>query len=39
VVIEDLSRGIDVRGSMEAAWKEMTKAGVQRVMSRDIEFA
>jgi len=38
VVIEDLSRGIDVRGSMEAAWKEMTKAGVQRVMSRDIEF-
>jgi nicotinamidase/pyrazinamidase len=39
VVIEDLSRGIDVRGSMEAAWKEMAKAGVERAMSRDIEFA
>jgi len=34
-VIEDASRGIDVRGSMEAAWKAMTKAGVKRVMVAD----
>jgi nicotinamidase/pyrazinamidase len=39
VVIEDLSRGIDVRGSMEAAWKDMAKAGVERAMSQDLEFA
>jgi len=39
VVIEDACRGIDVRGSMEAAWKEMAQAGVLRLMSRDIDFA
>lgn len=39
VVIEDASRGINVHGSMDAAWKEMAKAGVERVMSADIGFA
>jgi nicotinamidase/pyrazinamidase len=39
VVIEDACRGIDVRGSLEAAWKDMAKAGVLRLMSRDIDFA
>ncbi len=35
-VIEDASRGIDVRGSMEAGWKEMMKAGCKRIQSSDI---
>ena len=39
VVIEDACRGLDVRGSLEAAWKDMAKAGVLRLMSRDIDFA
>ena len=39
VVLEDASRGIDVRGSMEAAWKDMEKAGVKRAMSTDLSFA
>ncbi len=30
-VIEDASRGIDVQGSLEAAWARMAAAGVQRV--------
>jgi nicotinamidase/pyrazinamidase len=38
VVLEDASRGIDVRGSMEAGWKEMEKAGVVRAMSGDLQF-
>jgi len=38
VVLEDASRGIDVRGSMEAGWKEMTKAGVKRTNSTDLQF-
>lgn len=38
-VIEDASRGIDVRGSMEAAWKEMAKAGCKRINSSDLAFA
>ena len=38
VVLEDASRGIDVRGSMEAGWKEMEKAGVVRAMSSDLQF-
>lgn len=38
VVLEDASRGIDVRGSMEAGWKEMTKAGVKRANSTDLQF-
>lgn len=39
VVLEDASRGIDVRGSLEAGWKEMEKAGVKRAMSTDLSFA
>lgn len=39
VVIEDASRGIDVRGSMAAAWKDMEKAGVKRVQSAELQFA
>jgi nicotinamidase/pyrazinamidase len=38
VVLEDASRGIDVRGSMEAGWKEMAKAGVKRANSTDLKF-
>jgi nicotinamidase/pyrazinamidase len=34
-VIEDASRGIDVNGSMQAAWTAMTKAGVKRIMVAD----
>ncbi len=36
-VIEDASRGIDLNGSIAAAWKQMTKAGVKRIQSSDIE--
>jgi nicotinamidase/pyrazinamidase len=39
VILEDASRGIDVRGSLDAAWKEMEKAGVKRAMSTDLSFA
>ncbi len=35
-VIDDASRGIDVRGSLDASWKEMTKAGCKRIQSSDI---
>lgn len=35
-VIEDASRGIDVRGSLQAGWDEMTKAGCKRVQSGDL---
>ncbi len=35
-VIEDATRGIDLNGSMAAAWKDMTAAGVTRVQSADI---
>jgi nicotinamidase/pyrazinamidase len=38
-VIEDASRGIDLNGSLAAAWKDMQKAGVQRLQSSDIELA
>ena len=38
-VIEDASRGIDLNGSLAAAWKAMEKAGVKRVQSSDIEMA
>lgn len=38
VVLEDASRGIDVRGSMAAAWKDMDKAGVKRANSTDLSF-
>jgi nicotinamidase/pyrazinamidase len=32
-VIEDATRGINVNGSLDAAWKTMTQAGVQRITS------
>jgi len=38
VVLEDAARGIDVRGSMAAAWKDMDKAGVKRANSTDLSF-
>src|SRR5262249_6239969 len=38
-VIEDASRGIDLNGSLAAAWKNMEKAGVKRVQSSDFEMA
>jgi nicotinamidase/pyrazinamidase len=36
-VIEDACRGIDLNGSLAAAWTEMTRQGVQRIHSSDIE--
>jgi nicotinamidase/pyrazinamidase len=35
-VIEDACRGIDINGSIAAAWKDMGKAGVKRIQSSDI---
>jgi len=35
-VIEDASRGIDLNGSLKAAWEQMAKAGVKRIQSSDI---
>ena len=35
-VIEDATRGIDLNGSVAAAWKEMAAKGVKRIQSRDI---
>jgi nicotinamidase/pyrazinamidase len=35
-VIEDACRGIDLNGSLKAAWANMTKAGVKRIQSADI---
>ncbi|TAN10718.1 MAG: bifunctional nicotinamidase/pyrazinamidase [Burkholderiaceae bacterium] len=35
-VIEDATRAIDLNGSLAAAWKEMTAAGVRRIQSTDI---
>ena len=35
-VIEDACRGIDLDGSMDAAWEQMAAANVARVDSRDI---
>jgi nicotinamidase/pyrazinamidase len=36
-VIEDACRGIDVQGSLAAAWAAMAKAGVHRIKSEDIK--
>jgi nicotinamidase/pyrazinamidase len=36
-VIEDACRGIDLKGSLAAAWKEMQSHGVKRIQSADIE--
>jgi len=38
-VIEDACRGIDLNGSIAKAWTEMTKAGVKRIQSGDLELA
>ena len=38
-VIEDATRGIDLNGSLAAAWKDMTAAGVKRIQSADIQTA
>ena len=35
-VIEDATRGIDLNGSLAAAWKQMTGKGVKRIQSTDI---
>lgn len=35
-VIEDACRGIDLKGSVAAAWLEMARAGVARIQSSDI---
>jgi nicotinamidase/pyrazinamidase len=38
-VIEDATRAIDLNGSLAAAWKQMTDAGVKRIQSADIQIA
>jgi len=38
-VIEDACRGIDLNGSIAKAWVDMSKAGVKRIQSSDIEMA
>jgi nicotinamidase/pyrazinamidase len=35
-VIEDAARGIDLNGSVAAAWKQMTAKGVKRIQSSDL---
>jgi nicotinamidase/pyrazinamidase len=37
-VIEDACRGIDLNGSVTAAWTEMTRQGIKRIQSSDIEL-
>jgi nicotinamidase/pyrazinamidase len=36
IVIEDACRAIDLNGSLDRAWQEMRRAGVQRVQSDDV---
>ncbi len=38
-VIEDACRGIDLNGSVAAAWREMVSRGVRRIQSEQIEVA
>jgi nicotinamidase/pyrazinamidase len=38
-VIEDACRGIDLKGSLAAAWKEMQSRGVKRIQSADIQIS
>ena len=38
-VVEDAVRGIDLEGSLDAAWREMERAGVARLRSADLRFA
>jgi len=35
-VVEDATRGIDLHGSLAAAWQKMTAKGVKRIQSADI---
>ena len=35
-VIEDACRGIDLNGSLDAAWRAMEEAGVKRIISTEI---
>ncbi|WP_438390547.1 bifunctional nicotinamidase/pyrazinamidase [Caballeronia sp. DA-9] len=35
-VIEDATRAIDLNGSLAAAWKNMARAGVKRIQSKDV---
>ena len=35
-VVDDLSRAIDTDGSLDAAWKAMTAAGVRRITTEDV---
>jgi nicotinamidase/pyrazinamidase len=37
-VIDDACRGINLNGSVAAAWEEMRKRGVERIQSTDIEL-
>jgi nicotinamidase/pyrazinamidase len=37
LVIEDACRGIDTQGSLARAWAQMTKAGVRRIQSGDLQ--
>jgi nicotinamidase/pyrazinamidase len=37
-VIDDACRGIDINGSVAAAWEKMARAGVHRIQSTDIEI-
>jgi len=36
-VVEDACRAIDLNGSLAAAWKSMTAAGVKRIQSADVQ--
>jgi nicotinamidase/pyrazinamidase len=38
-VVEDATRAIDLNGSLAAAWKQMTDAGVKRIQSADVQTA
>jgi nicotinamidase/pyrazinamidase len=38
-VVEDACRGIDLKGSVAAAWQKMTAQGVKRIQSADIALA
>jgi len=38
-VIEDACRGIDLKGSVAEAWKQMLAKGVKRIQSGDLELA
>jgi nicotinamidase/pyrazinamidase len=37
-VVEDACRGIDINGSVAAAWTEMARVGARRIQSTDIEL-